>query len=48
MRVHIDDYFYPYLERDAQNRIIDFPDSSTYARYRRGGARRVRTGVART
>jgi uncharacterized lipoprotein YddW (UPF0748 family) len=31
--VHLDDYFYPYLERDAQNRIIDFPDSLAYARY---------------
>jgi uncharacterized lipoprotein YddW (UPF0748 family) len=30
--VHLDDYFYPYLERDAQNRIIDFPDSLAYAR----------------
>lgn len=31
--VHLDDYFYPYLERDAQNRLIDFPDSLAYARY---------------
>jgi uncharacterized lipoprotein YddW (UPF0748 family) len=31
--VHLDDYFYPYLERDAQNRIIDFPDSLAYARH---------------
>ncbi|MDF1503166.1 family 10 glycosylhydrolase [Roseisolibacter sp. H3M3-2] len=29
--VHIDDFFYPYLQRDAQNRILDFPDSATYA-----------------
>ena len=36
--VHIDDYFYPYKERDASGRVIDFPDSATYARYRaRGG-----------
>ncbi|MHB1263924.1 MAG: glycoside hydrolase family 10 protein [Gemmatimonadaceae bacterium] len=36
--VHIDDYFYPYKERDAGGTIIDFPDSATYARYRaRGG-----------
>jgi uncharacterized lipoprotein YddW (UPF0748 family) len=30
--VHLDDYFYPYLERDAQGRLIDFPDSASYAR----------------
>jgi uncharacterized lipoprotein YddW (UPF0748 family) len=36
--VHIDDYFYPYKERDAAGKLIDFPDSTTYARYRaRGG-----------
>src|SRR5690348_17076634 len=35
--VHIDDYFYPYKENDAAGRPIDFPDSSTYARYRRSG-----------
>ena len=35
--VHIDDYFYPYRENDASGRSIDFPDSQTYARYRKGG-----------
>ena len=35
--VHIDDYFYPYKENDANGKPIDFPDSATYARYRRGG-----------
>jgi uncharacterized lipoprotein YddW (UPF0748 family) len=35
--VHIDDYFYPYRENDASGRSIDFPDSVTYARYRKGG-----------
>jgi uncharacterized lipoprotein YddW (UPF0748 family) len=30
--IHADDYFYPYQETDAQNRIIDFPDSGSYAR----------------
>ncbi len=29
--VHADDYFYPYQERDAAGRVIDFPDSATYA-----------------
>ncbi|MBW3630866.1 MAG: family 10 glycosylhydrolase, partial [Gemmatimonadetes bacterium] len=35
--VHIDDYFYPYKERDAAGAPIDFPDSASYARYRAGG-----------
>ncbi len=35
--IHIDDYFYPYKERDASGALIDFPDSGTYARYVAGG-----------
>ncbi|HEU4565728.1 MAG TPA: family 10 glycosylhydrolase [Gemmatimonadaceae bacterium] len=35
--VHIDDYFYPYRERDASGKEIDFPDSASWARYRRDG-----------
>ena len=31
--VHIDDYFYPYKERDSAGVIIDFPDSTTWKRY---------------
>lgn len=30
--LHADDYFYPYQENDAQGRLIDFPDSGSYAR----------------
>jgi len=37
--VHIDDYFYPYRERDSSGREIDFPDSAVYARYRAAGGR---------
>ena len=37
--VHIDDYFYPYRENDANGGSMDFPDSSTYARYRKGGGK---------
>jgi len=37
--VHIDDYFYPYPENDASGKKIDFPDSVTYARYRRAGGK---------
>jgi uncharacterized lipoprotein YddW (UPF0748 family) len=34
--IHMDDYFYPYPESE-RGREIDFPDASTYRRYRRGG-----------
>ncbi len=40
--VHIDDYFYPYQERDSRGRLIPFPDDATFAAYRRGGGRLVR------
>lgn len=30
--IHADDYFYPYQETDAGGRVIDFPDSGSYAR----------------
>ena len=30
--VHADDYFYPYQETDATKKLIDFPDSVSYAR----------------
>lgn len=39
--VHLDDYFYPYLERDSRRRLIQFPDNATWERY---GAR---TGMSR-
>ena len=31
--VHIDDYFYPYKEKDAAGAIIPFPDDDTWAKY---------------
>lgn len=31
--VHIDDYFYPYKERDARGQVIPFPDDRSYAAY---------------
>ncbi|HEU4562410.1 MAG TPA: family 10 glycosylhydrolase, partial [Longimicrobium sp.] len=38
--VHIDDYFYPYPERDsASGRNIDFPDEPSWQRYQAGGGR---------
>jgi uncharacterized lipoprotein YddW (UPF0748 family) len=39
--VHIDDYFYPYQERDARGRLIQFPDEASW---REHGAR---TGLSR-
>ena len=30
--IHLDDYFYPYPQRDSANRIIAFADSATFAR----------------
>jgi uncharacterized lipoprotein YddW (UPF0748 family) len=35
--VHVDDYFYPYKEKDRRGRVIEFPDANTYRRYRRSG-----------
>jgi uncharacterized lipoprotein YddW (UPF0748 family) len=36
--VHIDDYFYPYKERDGRGTLIPFPDERSYAAYTaRGG-----------
>jgi uncharacterized lipoprotein YddW (UPF0748 family) len=35
--VHIDDYFYPYRERNARGQMIEFPDDETYAAYRASG-----------
>jgi uncharacterized lipoprotein YddW (UPF0748 family) len=39
--VHMDDYFYPYKEV-RNGRELDFPDASTYRRYRNGGGRLAR------
>jgi uncharacterized lipoprotein YddW (UPF0748 family) len=31
--VHFDDYFYPYEEKDAAGKILDFPDDSSWQKY---------------
>ncbi len=36
--LHIDDYFYPYPEKDGAV-LMPFPDDASYARYRREGGR---------
>ena len=40
--VHIDDYFYPYKERDRRGRVIDFPDGVSWRRYVRSGGKLAR------
>jgi len=37
--VHIDDYFYPYKEKDRRGRTIEFPDATSWRKYRRSGGR---------
>ena len=37
--VHLDDYFYPYPEKDEHGRQIDFPDEATWKRYRANGGK---------
>ncbi|HVF40740.1 MAG TPA: family 10 glycosylhydrolase [Gemmatimonadaceae bacterium] len=37
--IHIDDYFYPYKERDSAGVIIPFPDDSSWNRYVRTGGK---------
>ncbi len=34
--VHLDDYFYPYTEKDASGADLDFPDDSSWKRYGAG------------
>ena len=35
--IHLDDYFYPYKERDEKGRIVEFPDDATWRQYRAKG-----------
>jgi uncharacterized lipoprotein YddW (UPF0748 family) len=37
--VHIDDYFYPYKERDKDGKSIPFPDDDTWAAYQKAGGK---------
>lgn len=37
--LHLDDYFYPYKEKDAAGNALDFPDAAAWERYQRGGGR---------
>ncbi|MCX7717875.1 MAG: family 10 glycosylhydrolase [Candidatus Sumerlaeaceae bacterium] len=35
--IHIDDYFYPYKEKDADGKIIEFPDDANWEKYQASG-----------
>lgn len=37
--IHLDDYFYPYKERDSHGRLIDFPDGPSWRLYRGNGGK---------
>jgi uncharacterized lipoprotein YddW (UPF0748 family) len=37
--VHLDDYFYPYKEKDAAGKLLPFPDDDTWAAYRKSGGK---------
>ena len=37
--VHIDDYFYPYPQRDEQGKKIDFPDDISWQKYLKAGGK---------
>jgi uncharacterized lipoprotein YddW (UPF0748 family) len=40
--VHVDDYFYPYKEKDKDGAIIPFPDDDTWAKYQKDGGKFAR------
>ena len=40
--IHIDDYFYPYREKDAANKEIPFPDARSWASYQQSGGKLAR------
>jgi uncharacterized lipoprotein YddW (UPF0748 family) len=37
--IHIDDYFYPYKEKDSAGQVIPFPDDDTWEKYQKTGGR---------
>jgi uncharacterized lipoprotein YddW (UPF0748 family) len=37
--MHMDDYFYPYPEKNAANNVIDFPDGPTWSKYVAAGGK---------
>lgn len=41
--LHMDDYFYPYAERDEAKKVIPFPDDPSWKKYQRGGGKLSRS-----
>ncbi|MBL8087932.1 MAG: family 10 glycosylhydrolase [Chthonomonas sp.] len=37
--IHIDDYFYPYPVRDADKKLVDFPDAKNFDAYQSSGGK---------
>ena len=37
--VHIDDYFYPYPEKESSGQVIEFPDNPSWQRYLQAGGK---------
>ncbi|MFA6545994.1 MAG: family 10 glycosylhydrolase, partial [Limisphaerales bacterium] len=40
--VHLDDYFYPYREKDEAKKPVDFPDDPSWRKYQKSGGRLTR------
>ncbi len=40
--IHIDDYFYPYKEKDKDGKVIAFPDDDTWEAYQKAGGKLTR------
>lgn len=40
--VHLDDYFYPYPEKTAAKKIVEFPDDPSWRKYQKAGGRLAR------
>jgi uncharacterized lipoprotein YddW (UPF0748 family) len=45
--VHLDDYFYPYVEKDATGQAIPFGDDASYNKYLQGGGSLTRASWRR-
>jgi uncharacterized lipoprotein YddW (UPF0748 family) len=37
--VHLDDYFYPYKEKDGRGKVIEFPDENSWKAYKKRGGK---------
>lgn len=40
--IHLDDYFYPYREKDAAKKPVDFPDDASWRKYQKAGGKLTR------